>query len=344
MGSELSRTFQEWKGLRTMKKGKNLYSTNTTSNLNIPLIEVNSHATKTPTDIHIQLAFTILNKQMTVEGLRERTKNDYIKWFTDFTNHSKVSYLSEINMEQIYDWLESMDVANSTKLIRLKAVKAVLSRFYDQGYFRNRFWASIKIRVDSKTKQHTTPETLNILFSMLDLTNFFELRDAVAVLTMYKTGMRIATLVRLEEKHIDLDNQLLLLSGNITKNRQTLELPLTLQLTHLIGALIEENRRVREHKDIDNNLIFISKNGKSLVYEGKTNTIQKRLHMYSKQYGLKNLHPHAIRRAYAKDLYDKGATLPIISKALGHQDYKVTAKYLNISSEELVKSLRELEN
>lgn len=333
------------KGCVTMSKGKSLYTTNNKPHtLSMPFIEVNSHTTKPSTDLHIQLAFTILKKQMIVEGLRERTQDDYIKWFTDFTNHAKVATLSEIKQEHIYSWLESMNVANSTKLIRLKALKAVLSRFYDQGYFRNRFWTSIKIRVDSRTKQHTTPQTLNILFGLLDLTNFFELRDAVAVLTMYKTGIRIATLVKLEEKHIDLDNQLLLLSGDITKNRQTLELPLPLQLTQLLRALIEENNRIREHKNMDNRLIFISKNGKSLIYEGKTNTIQKRLHIYSKRYGLKNLHPHAIRRAYAKDLYNRGAALPIISRALGHQDYKVTAKYLNISNEELVESLRKLEN
>lgn len=321
-----------------------LYSSNNTNrDLSIPLIEVSQRSHASPTDLHTSLALTIISKQMQIEGLRQRTQSDYLKWFTDFTTHTGVSYLSEINQEHIYNWLGSMNVKDSTKLVRLKALKAVLGRFYDRGYFRNKFWQAVKIRVDSQTKQHTTAETLNILFSLLDFTNFFELRDGVAVLLMYKTGIRISTLVKLERQHIDLENQLLMLSGDITKNRQHLMLPLNQQLQNLLEALMQENDRIKQAKNVSNSYVFISKNGKSLIYEGKTNTIQKRLHGYSVKYGLKNLNPHAIRRAYARSLYDRGATLPVISKALGHQDFKVTAKYLNINNEELIDSLRKLQ-
>lgn len=236
-----------------------------------------------------------------------------------------------------------MDVSNSTKLIRLKSLKAVLGRFYDRGYFRTRFWASVKIRVDSKVKQPATPEALDILLSLLDLTDYFQLRDAVAVLLMYRTGIRVTTLCKLEERHIDFNHRLLRLSGDITKNRQSLALPLDSELLSLIEALIEENDRIRRFKKVNNTYILVSKDGHGLQQVVKSNVIQKRLYNYSAMYGLKNISPHAIRRAYARNLYDRGASLPVISKALGHQDFKVTAKYLNISNEELIDSLRKLQ-
>ena len=40
---------------------------------------------------------------------------------------------------------------------------------------------------------------------------------------------------------------------------------------------------------------------------------------------------HAIRRAFAKNLYDKGADVALISKVLGHSNLAVTTQYLDIS-------------
>lgn len=194
--------------------------------------------------------------------------------------------------------------------------------------------------MDTKTKEPTPEETLSVFLNLVDLTDYFELRDAIAVLLIYQTGIRINTLVQIENKHLDFDNQLLKLSGEIMKNRQELILPISNQLMHLIKALIEENNKVREYKKEDNSFLFISRQGKSLLNKGRTTTIQKRMTDYSERWGLKNFTPHALRRAFARNLYDKGADVPIISKALGHSDFKVTARYLKIENDELVNNLK----
>ncbi|MDZ5713549.1 tyrosine-type recombinase/integrase [Jeotgalibacillus haloalkalitolerans] len=55
---------------------------------------------------------------------------------------------------------------------------------------------------------------------------------------------------------------------------------------------------------------------------------------------MKNINAHAIRRAYAKNLLSKGASVALISKALGHSDLSVTTQYLDLSVEEVVTNLR----
>lgn len=62
-----------------------------------------------------------------------------------------------------------------------------------------KFWKTINIKVDQKVKEGATEYEVNVLLSLLDLSNFIQLRDAVAVLVMFKTGIRINTLVQLEE-------------------------------------------------------------------------------------------------------------------------------------------------
>lgn len=61
----------------------------------------------------------------------------------------------------------------------------------------------------------------------------------------------------------------------------------------------------------------------------------------SKQFGLENINAHAIRRVYAKNLHEKGASIALISKSLGHSDLAVTTQYLEIDIEEVAKDLRD---
>lgn len=65
------------------------------------------------------------------------------------------------------------------------------------------------------------------------------------------------------------------------------------------------------------------------------------LSKYAIRFGLENINAHAIRRAYAKNLHNNGASVALISKALGHSDLAITTLYLDIDVEEVAKDLRE---
>ncbi|WP_170832571.1 hypothetical protein [Lysinibacillus sp. Y5S-8] len=54
------------------------------------------------------------------------------------------------------------------------------------------------------------------------MTNFIQFRDAVAILTIYKTGIRMNTLIQLEEKHINFKTNSSLLTGDIMKNQDVM--------------------------------------------------------------------------------------------------------------------------
>lgn len=66
----------------------------------------------------INKAIQIITKQMEVSGFRERTILDYNLHMNHFCKITGVIDLDEISNETIYHWLESMNVSNSTKLIR----------------------------------------------------------------------------------------------------------------------------------------------------------------------------------------------------------------------------------
>lgn len=278
--------------------------------------------------------------QMKATGLRERTICDYELHVNHFIEVTGVQFIEELNVDHIYLWLSSMEVSNQTKLTRLKRLKVFLGRCFDNGWIDINFWRNVKIKVDSPVKEGATDHEINILLSMLDLTHFIELRDAVAILTMYQTGIRVGTLSQLEHKHVNLNAKLLRIDGGIIKNHESIHLPFDEVLMRLLDVLMKQNVIIRKENRVHNDYLFITKSGGRIATSPTNNNITKRLSKYAKDYGLKNINPHALRRGFAKNLLKKGANIALISKALGHSDIAVTTRYLHLEKEEVAESLR----
>lgn len=302
---------------------------------------VRNEQPKTRNSLTIEQALSIVIKQMQVSGFRKRTISDYQLHMKHFREITGATYLSEINSKNMYEWLGSMAVSNQTKLTRLKCLKAMLSKFFDNGWIDNKFWKQINIKVDKNVKKGSTSHDISNLLSLLDLNTFIGLRDAVAVITLFKTGVRINTLGQIEEKHIDFNSLTLNLDGSILKNHKFMQLPIDEQMVELFKILIEQNRKVREKYKQENEFLFISQKGTSLNTKSTNNAISKRLHWYSKEYHLDNINPHAIRRGYARTLLDKGANIALISKALSHSNLSITNLYLDLDVTEVSTKLRD---
>lgn len=288
----------------------------------------------------LEKAMRVIVRQMQVSGFRERTMKDYQLHWNHFTQITKTTYLAEITADKIYAWLGSMEVSNQTKLTRLKCLKAILTKCFDNGWLEQKFWKTINIKVDKNVKKGSASGDIELLLSLMDLNSFIGLRDAVALIMLYKTGMRINTLGQLEERHIDFEKLTLNLDGSILKNHKLLHLPIDHQTMKLLQVLIEQNGKIRKRYSMKNDFVFITHKGTSLNTKSTNNAISKRLNKYSKEFGLENINPHAIRRAYAKNLLNKGADIVLISKALGHSNLAVTTQYLDLDINEVSDNLR----
>ena len=307
-------------------------------------VSANPIVTNPKAALSVEKALEIVVKQMRASGLRERTILDYETYVNDFIRKTDVKYLLTIDADSIYDWLAQMNVKDTTKRVRLKCLCAFLGKCFNNGWLTDMFWRNINIRVDEPIKVGATEDDVFNILRQLDLTNFIELRDAAAILTMYQTGIRLATLSALEERHIDLENRMLRIEGALLKNRKVILLPFDGRLQKLFEVLMEQNRLVREEKSVENNFVFITHIGKGIVNKDspKSNSIAKRLNYYKRKYGIENINPHALRRGFAKDIYNRSkGDLALVSKALGHSDFGVTARYLHLDPEEVADKLRE---
>lgn len=294
--------------------------------------------------LSIEKALEIIIRQMRASGLRERTVSDYETYVNDFIRKTDVEYLLAIDADAIYEWLGQMKVKDTTKRVRLKCFCAFLGKCFNNGWLNDMFWRNINIRVNEPIKLGATEDDVFNVLRQLDLSNFIELRDAAAILTMYQTGIRLATLSALEERHVDLENHLLRIDGALLKNRKVILLPFDKRLQKIFEVLFNQNSIIREEKRIENNFVFLTHQGKGIVNDEspKSNAIAKRLNYYKRKYGIENINPHALRRGFAKDIYKRSnGDLALVSKALGHSDFAVTARYLHLDPEEVADKLRE---
>lgn len=292
--------------------------------------------------ITIKNALSTVFQQMRVAGNRERTIESYQYIFNQFLDITQLKYVEDITVKSIYNYLDALEVARETKLIRLKSIKAVLSKFHNNGWIKEKFWSGIQIKIDKKVKKGTTEEEIMKLIEIIDQSSFIGYRDTVAVLIMYKTGIRIRTLGELQEHHIDFDKMCLNLDGSIMKNHKYLKLPIDDKLSSMLKRLIQLNNGIRSYYETKNTNVFITQNGLTMNKSNSSNNaISKQLNKYSKRFGLDNINAHAIRRAYAKNLLNKGASVPLISKALGHSDIAVTTQYLDLDVDEVARDLRD---
>lgn len=140
-------------------------------------------------------------RQMEISGNRPRTIESYEFAWNEFIKVTSVRYVEDIDADMIYDYLNEIDVSNATKLVRLKSLKAILNRFFDNRWIEIRFWSN-------------------------DRSTYVGFRDSVAILLMYKAGLRITTIGELRERHIDFTTNTIDMDGAVLKNRDTLKLPI----------------------------------------------------------------------------------------------------------------------
>lgn len=291
----------------------------------------------------IEQAIEIVNRQMQLQGLRQKTLLAYNQTIQKYVEFLNIKTVDDINKNGLMDYLESLDhLDRTTKANRFRFVSAILTRFHENGLIKGeKFWKDIKIKVDKKVKKAADEKELEILLSLIDTSTWIGWRDVTVLLLLYRTGIRIHTLTSLKEENISFNEKALVLSGEIMKNGRVLKLPLDDELLMLLDRLIKQNHEVRKRYKEKNDYVFITKSGKPTVNNySHNNAISKRINAYSKKYGL-SISPHKIRRLFATNLVRKKVPLAIISKALGHSSYEVTQRYIEMDVDEVADSLRE---
>lgn len=298
--------------------------------------------TDTPRSNKILLsnALRIIEQQMITVGMRKSSIREYIYTMNRFINDMNLVYVGDIKKDVVLQWLSTLDCKDITRSSKLRVIKSILSKMYENGWIDKDWWKPLKIKVDTKIKPNADEQQLKVLLSLIDQSTYVGFRDTCMILLMYHCGLRAGTVIQLEEKHLDFDTNTLVLSGDVMKGRGVLKLPIPSELGEYLKRLIHQNNIIKKHYHKHNTRVFISKLGEPFSTDCKPSFVTKRLNYYSNKYGLDRISAHSIRRLFAYNLRKKGVDVVLISKSLNHQNLSTTTQYLNLSTDEVLDSLR----
>lgn len=184
-------------------------------------------------------------------------------------------------------------------------------------------WGYLTDNPCRKIKNYKLPEKQPIYFSKEEFNNLLSCIESIdlkdIVVFAVNTGLRQSELLNLQWEQIDLERKLVILDNrtHITKSKKVRTIPLNESAMNVI-----KSRLNNDHKRVftfEGNLI--SQHALSIRFR----------YILNKNHFKNGLKFHSLRHTFASWLIQKGVSIYVVSKLLGHSDIKTTEVYSHLS-------------
>jgi integrase/recombinase XerC len=186
------------------------------------------------------------------------------------------------------------------------------------------------LTVQAPKARRNLPEVLDIdeLNYLLDAeaADPLAIRDLALMELLYSSGLRLSEVIGIDCQDIDLDQQLVRITGKGNKTR----------IVPVGGRASEALRRWLAHRNKlvaeGERALFIGRGGRRL---GPRN-VQLRIKQWARRHGLQaNLHPHMLRHSFASHILESSGDLRAVQELLGHADISTTQIYTHLDYQHL---------
>ncbi len=160
--------------------------------------------------------------------------------------------------------------------------------------------------------------------------DFVPLRDLAMLELFYSTGMRLAELIGVNLKDLDLLSDQVKVLG---KGRKERILPVGSKAVAALRRYLAVREDVVARKGSDRQAVFVSRLGRRLA----PRTAQRSMRALFRAIGEDRLRVHSLRHSFATHLLDAGADLRAVQELLGHASLSTTQVYTHTSVERLKK-------
>lgn len=262
--------------------------------------------------------------------------NDLTQFFDYIKSQDESIKLEEINYQLVRAWISELmanKIAPRSVNRKLSSLKTFFKYLQKQG--------GVKRNPLSKISGPKTPKRLPVfvdegqmetLFNDLKFEENFEgQRDKLILDLLYQTGVRRSELASLKETDVDLFNSSIKVLGKRNKERI---IPISLSLKRNL----EEYFKVKRVNGSLNNLVFVTKEGKTFGEQGIYRIVKKYLSQIT-TIGKKS--PHVLRHTFATHLLNNGADINAVKDLLGHANLSATQVYTHNTIEKLKKSYKQ---
>jgi integrase/recombinase XerD len=155
-------------------------------------------------------------------------------------------------------------------------------------------------------------------------------RDRAVLEVFYATGLRLAELIGLRVRDVDLRMGIVTCFG---KGRKERLVPLGMEAQRWVRRYLDEVRGgLTRGRDLP--VLFLSNRGRALSRMGLWGLVRR----HAVTAGVQSvLTPHVLRHSFATHLLERGADLRALQAMLGHADISTTQIYTHVTRERLRK-------
>jgi integrase/recombinase XerC len=285
---------------------------------------------------------------------------DHLYIERNYSAHTRAAY--NLDLRQFLNFLRDRlpdPTAHQPDLIDKSIIRAFLGHLHREGYARRtiaRRFAALRsffhylcregLMAVNPTLYLTTPKwdqrlphfldrvQIEALLNTPDRSVVMGLRDATMLELLYGTGMRLAELVNLNVRSIDLVEERVRVIGKGDKERI---IPFGGQTLVALKAYLEVRplllRKSKQEK-VREDALFVNQWGRRLTGRG----VQTILTRYGLKIGQDHLSPHMLRHTAATHLLDAGAELIAVKELLGHERLSTTQIYTHVALDRLKKA------
>lgn len=159
----------------------------------------------------------------------------------------------------------------------------------------------------------------------IDLDDPLAVRDRAMLEVMYGAGLRLAELVGMDCRHVDLDGGEVWVVGKGSKERK---LPLGRTAVHWLRLWLDR----RELFGPENDAIFITRQGTRISMRN----VQKRFAQWGIKQGVNShVNPHKLRHSFATHMLESSGDLRAVQELLGHANLTTTQIYTHLDFQHL---------
>lgn len=159
-------------------------------------------------------------------------------------------------------------------------------------------------------------------------TDFEGVRDRAILTFFYSSGIRLSELVNLRFADLNLDTQVVKVTGKRNKDRL---IPFPVEMSQVLKVYIQMRNALFPDAG---NILFLTSKGDPVYSKLIYRVVNKHLSLVTT---IDKKSPHILRHSYATHLLNRGADLNAIKELLGHANLAATQVYTHTSFEQLKK-------
>lgn len=260
--------------------------------------------------------------------------DDLVAFEAYFTGLDGQLSWTSVDSDVIRDWMESMmDKGHTATTInrRLSAVRSLYRFAMSRGLVQKDPSRIVNgPRKDKPLPQFMREREMDRLLDGMewDMSSYKEVRARTIILMFYSTGIRLAELVGLDDRHVDFSICELKVTGKRNKQRIV---PFGEELSRALQDYMELRNRVTGVQD---SALFQTSRGERMDADRVRYEVRKYLGLVSTR---RKRSPHVLRHTFATAMLNNDAGLESVRKLLGHESLSTTEIYTHTTFEQLKK-------